>query len=246
MKKKDFYDLAAKMEEACGDWENSEGLSEEAKASLFSKVEAMAAAEAGKETLKTRKKFRMRKRYVPVLAAVLVLMMGLGAVGERAWIADSSDLERMTEVTTKVNNEEKDSILLEEEEIYQEIAETLGIVPIRFGYLPEGMTLDSYTVMEGTGGAYLYYLYEDNVISIQMTKSSIEVSSNVQWDGTSRRLDQIENIYGHEIEAYCVDEKEHNYSADLIYGNGYYKISGCFEDEKEFLAILEEIYFKKL
>lgn len=246
MKKKDFYDLAAKMEEACGDWENSEGLSEEAKASLFSKVEAMAEAEAGKEMVKTRKKFRMRKRYVPVLAAALVLMMGLGAVGERAWIADSSDLERTTEVTTKVNNEEKDSILLEEEEIYQEIAEKLGIVPMWFGYLPEGVELDSYAVMESTGWANIYYIYKEQPISVQMAKSSIEISGNVQWDGASRKLDQVENIYGHEIEAYCIDETNQNYGANIQYGNGYYKISGCFEDENEFLAILNEIYFKKL
>ena len=138
MKQKEFYDLAAEMEEKCGDWENSKGLSDEARAKLLAKVEAMD-RESRKTTSEKPIPFRRKKRYILVLAAALVLMMGMGVVGDRAWIADSSDLERESEVTTKVNNEEKDSILLEEEAIYQEIADKLGIAPMRLGWMPEGM-----------------------------------------------------------------------------------------------------------
>ena len=121
----------------------------------------------------------MKKRYLAVLVAALVLLMGMGAAGSRAWISDSSDIGRETEVTTKVNNEDKKSILLEEEEIYQEIGEKLGIAPLWLGYLPKGMKMDSYQIMESTGWAYVYYLYEEKVLSIQMSKNSIENSSNV-------------------------------------------------------------------
>lgn len=249
MKKKEFYDLAAEMEEACGDWENSEGLSDEALHSLISKVEAMAAEEekAEKDSVKPVKKkhFRLRKRYVLILAAALTLVLGMGVVGDRAWIAESNDLERNSELTTKIDNEDKEDILREEEEIYQEIAEQLGIVPIWLGYIPDGMVLESYVIAENTGCAYLYYLYQDKVMSIEMAKNDIEISSNVQWDGQSRKLENIENVYGYEIEAYCIDEEHQNYGASIEYGNGYYKISGFFE-EQEFLKILNEIYFKKL
>ena len=245
MKQKEFYDLAAEMEEKCGDWENSKGLSDEARAKLLAKVEAMD-RESRKTTSAKPIPFRRKKRYILILAAALVLMMGMGVVGDRAWIADSSDLERESEVTTKVNNEEKDSILLEEEAIYQEIAEKLGIAPLWLGHLPKGMVMDSYVIMEDTGWAYLNYLYEDNVISIQMAKRSKESSSNIQWDGESQKIEDVQNQYGHQIEAYCIDVRNRNYGASLSYGNGYYGIWGTFSSEEVFLEILNGIYFKNM
>ncbi len=250
MKKKEFYDLAAEMEKACGEWENSEGLSEKAMESLISKVEAMAAEEEAKHSPKPVKikHFRMKKRYILVLAAGLTLALGMGVVGDRAWIVESNDLKRNSEVTTKVNNEKKDSILREEEEVYQEIADKLGIVPMRLGYFPDGMVMDSYSIAESTGWAYLYYIYDNKTISIQMIKQSEESSSSVQWDGDGkgRKLENVSNEYGYQINAYCIDEENQNYSARISYGNAYYDIFGSFTDEQEFIKILERIYFKKL
>ena len=240
MKQKEFFDLAEEMEKKCGDWENSEGMSKGAYEKLLREVER-------KEKQKRPVK-RIKKRYVVALAAALVLVMGMGVVGDRAWISDSSDLERETEVTTKVNNEDKDSVLREEEEIYQEIAEKLGIAPMRLGYIPEGMLLDGCQIMEGTGWVGLYYLYNNNVITVQMFKDSIENSSNVQWDGEAYELDNISNEFGYDeaIEAYCVDEEYRNYGANIKYGNGYYNIFGSFSSKSEFLEILNKIYFKNL
>lgn len=239
MKQKEFFDLAEEMERECGDWENSEGMSKEAYDKLL--------ARAGRMEKKSSVR-RMKKRYLAVLAAALVLLMGMGAVGSRAWISDSSDMGRETEVTTKVNNEDKKSILLEEEEIYQEIGEKLGIAPMRLGHLPKGMKLDSYQIMENTGWAYVFYLYEEKVISIQMFKDGIEGSGNVQWDGEAYSLEDVSNEFGYSdcIEAYCIDEEHRNYGANIKYGNGYYNIAGFFSSEKEFLEILNKIYFKNL
>ena len=245
MKQKEFFDLAAEMEEKCGDWENSKGLSDEARARLLAKIDAME-AESADRTKEKAKVFRLKKRYIVVLAAALVLLMGMGVVGDRAWIADSSDLERESEVTTKVDNENKADILLEEEAIYQEIAEKLGIAPMRLGWFPEGMVLDSYTIMENTGWVSVNYLYEEKLITVQMVKRSKESSSNVQWDGESRKIENVINDNEHEIEAYCVDEKNHNYAASLKYGNGYYNVLGSFDDKEEFLEILKWIYFKNM
>ena len=245
MKQKEFYDLAAEMEEKCGDWENSKGLSDEVRAKLLAKVEAMD-RESRKTTSEKPIPFRRKKRYIMVLAAALVLMMGMGVVGDRAWIADSSDLERESEVTTKVDNEDKADILLEEEAIYQEIADKLGIAPMRLGWMPEGMRLDSYVIMEETGWAYLNYLYEDKLISIQMAKNNIEISSNIQWDGEAKKIEDVKNEFEYGIEAYCVDEDNQNYGARLSYGNGYYDIFGYFSNEEIFLQILNGIYFKNM
>ncbi|MEE1015850.1 MAG: hypothetical protein U0M69_07535, partial [Lachnospiraceae bacterium] len=73
MKQKEFFDLADEMEKECGDWENSEGMSKESYDALIRKVERMdREAEAAKETRTEKKtgtrRFRLRKRYVVVLA----------------------------------------------------------------------------------------------------------------------------------------------------------------------------------
>lgn len=245
MKQKEFFDLAAEMEEKCGDWENSKGLSDEARARLLAKIDAMEAESADRTKEKT-KVFRLKKRYIVVLAAGLTLLMGMGVVGDRAWIADSSDLERESEVSTKVDNEDKSDILYEEDAIYQEIADKLGIAPMWLGYKPKGMVLDSYTIAENTGWAYIYYLYNDKLIAIQMAKDNIEVSSNIQWDGDAQKIENVQNKYGYEIDAYCLDDENQNYIGNLTYGNGYYNIVGSFSSESTFLEILNGIYFKNM
>ena len=240
MKQKEFFDLAEEMEAKCGDWENSEGMSKGAYEKLLREVER-------KE--KQKRPVRLiKKRYVVALAAALILVMGMGVVGDRAWISGSSDLDRETEVTTKIDNEDKTDVLREEEEIYQEIAEKLGIAPIRLGYLPDGMFLDSYEIMQETGWAGVYYLLNEKVVCVQMFKDSIEGSSNVQWDGEAYELENVSNEFGYEdvIEAYCVDEEYKNYGANIKYGNGYYNIFGSFSSENEFLEILNKIYFKNM
>lgn len=237
MNKREFLDLAEEMEASCEGWEAQEGLSKESLRKLRTAVEAM-----DRKERKTGH-FRLKKRYIAVLAAALILLMGMGTMGSRAWISRSNDLERDSEMTTKVNNEEKESVLREEEEIYQEISQKLGIAPLRMGYKPEGMELYKYAVMEGTGRAVISYLYQENLISVQMLKGTKEVSGNIQWDGAIRKLDDISNRYADSITAYCMDAENGSYTADITYGNAYYSVSGNFE-EAEFLKILEEIYFK--
>lgn len=246
MKEKDFFDLTAQMEKECGDWEDSEGLSEKAIKELMKKVEALDAEEAA-GTASKGTHFHMKKRYFFLLAAAMVLLLGMGAMGDQAWISQNEDMNRASEFTTKIDNEEKENVLLEEEAVYQEIAEELGIAPIRLGYIPDGMELDSYTVMESTGWAYVNYLYKDSLVSVQMTKKTKETSSNIQWDGEYEKLEDVSNSYGYDdcIEAYRVDEEYEKYIAGITYGNGYYRISG-FSDKTEFLKILKEIYFKNL
>lgn len=241
MNNKEFLDLAAELEEKCGDWENSKGLSEEALKRVLEKAEEMDRKGDFSKERKVRK-FRLKKRYLVVLAAALTLLMGIGVVGDRAWIADSSDLERETEVTTKIDTEEKQDQLREEEAIYQEIGEKLGIAPMWLGYMPEGMVLDSYVIMEDTGWAYVNYLYHDNLVCVQMMKKSKESSNNVQWDGDAQPIDFQSEWY--DIEAYVVDDENQNYGANIVYGNGYYNILGTFSSENEFLEILNKIYFK--
>ena len=61
MKQNEFFDIADKMEKECGDWENSEGMSEEALQALMKKAEQkLAQKEAAKADQKVTK-FRLKK-----------------------------------------------------------------------------------------------------------------------------------------------------------------------------------------
>ena len=245
MKREDFYDLAAELEKDCGDWEHAEGLSESSRAALLEKIAQMEAKES-KEEKKIVKHRPIKKRYLLVLAAALVLVMGIGAMGDRAWISEKEDLERASEISTKIDNEEKESVLREEESIYQEIAETLGIAALRLGYCPEEMVLDSYSIAENTGWAYVYYSYNGELICIQMAKDYKETSGSVQWDGEQEMIPFMDNVHGYEIETYCVDEDHQKYGAKILYGNGYYEIFGHFSEKNEFFCILKQLFFKNL
>ena len=239
MNQNDFLNVGAQIIEELGDWENSEGLSPEARARIIARVEEIDRKEQAKKKVKP---FRMKKRYVIALAAVLSLLMGTAVTGDRAWISDSNDLERDSEVTTKIDTDEKDDALREEEAMYQEIGEKLGIAPMWLGHVPDGMVLDSYVIDEGTGWAYVNYLYNDYLVCVQMMKKSKESSSNVQWDGSAEPLEYVSEWY--DVEAYCVDKEHQNYGATINYGNGYYQIFGNFTSKEEFFEILSKIYFK--
>ena len=85
MNQNDFLNMGAQIIEELGDWENSEGLSPEARARIIARVEEIDRKEQAKKKVKP---FRMKKRYVIALAAVLSLLMGTAVVGDRAWIAE--------------------------------------------------------------------------------------------------------------------------------------------------------------
>ena len=97
----------------------------------------------------------------------------------------------------------------------------------------------------------LYHLiYEDDKDSfICNFNSNDESERNADKFASSLLIPNValyDFIKKHDIEAYCVDEDNHNYAASLTYGNGYYNILGQFEKEEEFLEILKWIYFKNM
>ena len=62
MKQKEFFNLAAEIEKECGDWQNSEGLSEEARRRLFERVEQLEKEKHKKKTSLLRRLFQERTK----------------------------------------------------------------------------------------------------------------------------------------------------------------------------------------
>lgn len=246
MKKQiDLKKLSEAMEKECVGWETEEGLSEETRKQLLEKVMEAEIQKEAKRLLKREKK-RVQFRYVVCTVLVLVLVMGISVFGERIWCLQGTNHVQDGELSTNISTGEQGDILVEEEEMYREIKETLGIAPMRLGHLPEGMVLEEYKIAEVAGVAYVNYSYEGKYIYIRMKKIDEELEGEIQWDGNVKKLDLDQEEFVYHIEAYCVDLENNNYGAIIQHENAYYDIQGRFEDENIFLEILYGIYFENL
>ena len=246
MKKQiDLKKLSEAMEKECIGWEMEEGLSEEVRRQLLDKVKE---AEMRKEAEKRfrREKGRMRVRYIACTIALLVMAMGMGVLGERIWKMQGRSSVQDGELSTVIGNGEQENSVSEDEKMYQEIKAALGIAPMQFGYVPEGMRLKTYRISKETGWAYIEYIYQEQYVYVQMCKYDNESEGNIRWDGSAKALDLEQEKLLYDIEAYCVDLENDNYGAIIHYGDAYYDIQGRFEDKKIFFLILYEIFFENL
>lgn len=189
---------------------------------------------------------KTRRRMLIAVAAVMVLLLGMGIVGstKKLYIPVIMQKERGDEVNTKVNNTELLESEYDEEAVCQEIEEKLGVLPVRFEYQPEGMELTYYVINEDAGEAILEYTINDKILHITIYKKNDDSSINSQKDGET--LDEVlvescgltvpvQRVEGSLAESYYVTSFE--------YLNTYYSISSSVEEE-QFQKILENILIK--
>ena len=128
-------EIGISIEEFC------EKLSKEDRESYF----RWRAAEEKKKAKKARKRFHFprKKRAVFVVAATMVLVLGIGmtSLGGRPYWLKVADLVLGNENTVTVDTEGEDRILttdVSEKEAYEQIKEELGIEPVQLQYMPAG------------------------------------------------------------------------------------------------------------
>lgn len=189
---------------------------------------------------------KTRRRMLIAVAAVMVLLLGMGIVGstKKLYIPVIMQKERGDEVNTKVENSESTAIDIDEDEVCQEIQDKLGVLPVKFKYRPEGMELTNYLLDESAGEAILEYTINDKILHITIYKKNDDSSINSQKDGEN--LDEVlvescgltvpvQRVEGSLAESYYVTSFE--------YLNTYYSISSSVEEE-QFQKILENILIK--
>ena len=189
---------------------------------------------------------KTRRRMLIAVAAVMVLLLGMGIVGstKKLYIPVIMQKERGDEVNTKVNNTELLGSEYDEEAVCQEIEEKLGVLPVRFKYRPEGMVLTDYILDESSGEAILEYTVKNRILHVFIYEKNNDSSINSQKDGET--LDEVlvescgltvpvQQVEGSPTESYYVTTFE--------YLNTYYSISSNIVEE-EFQKIIENILIK--
>lgn len=234
-------EIGISMEEFC------EKLSKEDRESYF----RWRAAEEKKKAKKARKRFHFprKKRAVFVVAATMVLVLGIGmtSLGGRPYWLKVADLVLGNENTVKVNTEGEDRIettKVDEKEAYEQIKEELGIEPVQLQYMPAGMEFDKCIVEKELGTATLYYTYKRKVIQYEMYMQHTNGSYSISQEDNYKNSYQL---WGGEVlinikELETINSKEKEFFAIFEHQNAMYRVIGIIEKE-EFEKILKNLYF---
>lgn len=195
-----------------------------------------------------KRRLRIHRRAVLAVAIVAVACVGMGLVGSGSRLYQPKIME--TEVgdgiTTKIDNTETKETDFDDEEICQEIAEKLGVLPVKLGYQPEGIRLFKYWIKEETKSSLMDYAIGDDHLYIFVSKDYDNSSINSKVDGIDLEPVHIESC-GIETTAVEFQDSQSRtyYAVSFEYLNTYYAITGYIEKD-EFIKILENIIIKNV
>ena len=194
-----------------------------------------------------RPRIRLRAALAAALVAILALGVGMVGSGKKVYLPVVSQREDGDESTTKVNN--RDSAVAssyDEEAVCQEIEDQLGVLPVRFGYQPQGMQLQEYWINEDATEAIIKYTCGEKKLHVYMSKDYNNSSINFKVDGESKDVVNM-SAMRMEIPVYQYEDSEKNqyYQVSFEYLNTYYSLSGLM-DKEEFKQILENIIIKNV
>lgn len=191
-----------------------------------------------------RPRIRLRAALAAALVAILALGVGMVGSGKKVYLPVVSQREDGDESTTKVNNNEGNlNSGYDEEEICQEIEDQLGVLPVRFGYQPQGMVLQEYWIKDDQD-AILRYAYGTKRLHVYISKDYDESSINFKVDGVLKDTVHAEAM-SIEVPVYEYEDSRGNVymQSSFEYLNTYYSIDAMMTQE-EFEKILENIIIK--
>lgn len=224
-------------------------VSEDMETSLFNKIQEYEYDKRYK-TVHRRKK----KRYVVLaLAAVLVLVFGsvMTGVGSKSywkilWDRMVGEKEQVSFVEVE-NMETQETEDIDEIQLFKTIREELGILPVRFEYVPVGMRLKEYEIDREQERSVLIYEFNNQTIRYRMYMNDAD-SSFAQTE-LDEQIDEYEiNVSSNitiNVKEYDVKNLEENrFVAEFEYQDAQYQLMGIIE-KTEFDKILKNLYFSR-
>lgn len=249
--KKEIDREAERIEEEIRDRDDLDDIkvSDDFETSLFNKIQEYEYDKRIKKVVRHRKK---RRYVVFALAAVIVLVCGsvMTGVGSKSYWKVLMDRVVGDENANVINVENMDSQETEDiDELYlfRTIRNELGIVTVRFGYIPNDMYLANYQIDKEQNRAVLFYKYNEQIVKYTMYMNDTD-SSFVQSE-PDKLVNEYQITSSNDvlinIKEYKVDEIENNrYIAEFEYMDAQYEIKGSMEKE-EFDKIIKNLFFSK-
>ncbi len=234
-------EIGISIEEFC------EKLSKEDRESYF----RWRAAEEKKKAKKARKRFHFprKKRAVFVVAATMVLVLGIGmtSLGGRPYWLKVADLVLGNENTVKVNTEGEDRLettKVDEKEAYEQIKEELGIEPVQLQYMPAGMGFDRCVIEKELGTAKLLYLYQEQILEYEICYQYSDVARSISTEDNllqsyKKEKDGVE-ISIREFQVESIEQSM--YSVTFERQDVLYRLRGIINRE-EMEKIVENLFF---
>lgn len=220
-------------------------VSDDMETSLFNKIQEY---EYDKRIKKVVHRSKKRRRLFLALAAVLILVCGsvITSTGSKSYWKVLWDRVMGEDNLSVVNVEDMDSQEtedLDEVQIYKEITDKLGIVPLGLTYLPENMFLTEYEIDETQNKAVLLYKHNGQNIQYSMYMNDTDSSlGQIEVDKITDEYD-IEldsDIVFHVTEYLLSDKNRKRYVAETEYRDIQYQLIGVI-DKDQFEKIIENI-----
>ena len=221
---------------------------EDSFADLMSRIEAEKKNAA--ENSSAIRPFHIRRRTLVAvaLAAVLLAALGLGASGERLFAptveSEITDGEYNVQV---INGDDIEYFEWTEEEAYEKIEESLGILALRLGYKPKGMELGDVYIDENMGEAQIDFYYGDFILKVYENKQNTDATFKTRIDG--QVIDSVDIFqYDEEIDVLQMDQNDNDtkfFAVQLENGNAYYYIISNV-NISIFKEVAQGIYFKSV
>ena len=167
--------------------------------------------------------------------------------GKKVYLPVVSQKENGDESNTIVdNNEENIYGGFDEEEVCQEIEDKLGVLPVRFGYQPQGMQLEEYWINEVATEAIVKYTCGEEKIHIYISKDYDNSSVNYKIDGV---VNEVVNMSAMrmDVPVYQYEDTKGDiyFQVSFEYLNTYYSIDAMMEKD-EFKKLLENLIIKNV
>lgn len=220
-------------------------VSEDMETSLFNKIQEY---EYDKRIKKVVHRSKKKRRLFLALAAVLILVCGsvITGTGSKSYWKVLWDRVAGDEKANIINVEDMDTHKTEdidEIQIYKEITDKLGIVPLELMYLPEGMQLADYEIDETQNRAMLLYKYNGQNIQYSMYMNDNDSSlGQIEIDKIVDEYDiELKNSIVFHVTEYLLPETNRmRYVAETEYRDAQYQLIGVI-DKEEFEKIVENI-----
>lgn len=187
-----------------------------------------------------RKKRKKRAKIIKrgsVAAAAIAVVFGLSMTSDanrrlmlKAWDGLMFNLNYRVS-TDYVELESARSKTKEEIAALEDIRENVGAAVVEFAYLPENMEYVGYNIFEHNKGAYIFYSWGDNIVSISITHmagTNQDSSSYFVFNQDAKLVDTVKNEQDIVIRILETDQEIEKslYAAEVTYKDFRYIVNG--------------------